>query len=124
MLHTPKSDTVISCQGADVLNEIFKINDKLKLMKNISLYAAVWLNKISKSEILNINNKKVMIFQSSTNFGSYDSFLSQQILLNGCRIKKFKTFAVNKLPAGGQNEEVLNYHNLSAPKILKEIQKF
>ena len=69
VLHNPKSDTVIICQGADVLNEIFKINDKLKLMKNISLYAAVWLNKISKSEILNINNKKVMIFQSSTNFG-------------------------------------------------------
>ena len=37
-----KSDTVVICQGADVLNEILKIKNQLK---NVTLLSAVWLNK-------------------------------------------------------------------------------
>ena len=119
-----KSSTIVICQGADILNEIFKIQDQLKAMKHISLFAAVWLNKINKKEILKLNNKKIIIFQSSTDFGGYDSFLSNNILLNGCKIAKYKTISINKLPACGQNDEVLKHHNLSSTKILKVIKDF
>ena len=119
-----KEDTIIICQGADILNEISKIKNEIKSMKNISLFAAVWLNKINKKEILKLKNKKVIIFQSSTDFGGFDSFLSNQILLNGCNIKKYKTVSINELPACGQNEEVLDYHNLSSSKILETIKSF
>jgi len=118
-----KEDTIIICQGADILNEILKIKNEIKSMKNISLFAAVWLNKINKKEILKLKNKKVIVFQSSTNFGGFDSFLSNQILQNGCNIKKYKTVSISELPACGQNKEVLDYHNLSSSKILETIKK-
>ena len=68
--NSSKSDTIVICQGADILNEIFKIKEQLKSIKNVSIFAAVWLNKINKQEILKLNNKKILIFQSATNFGS------------------------------------------------------
>ena len=73
-----KSDTVVICQGADVLNEILKIKNQLK---NITLLSAVWLNKINNNEIKKLNNKKVIIFQSSMNYGSFDSFYQKQSCL-------------------------------------------
>ena len=119
-----KEDIIIICQGADVLNEIFKIKDELKFMKNVSLFSAVWLNKINKKEILKFNKKKIIVFQSASNFGGFDSFLSNEILMSGCNLKKYKTVSINGLPECGQNEEVLKYHNLSASKILQTIKKF
>lgn len=115
-----KSDTVVICQGADVLNEILKIKNQLK---NITLLSAVWLNKLNNNEIKKLNNKKVIIFQSSTNYGSFDSFLSKAILSQNCKVKIFKSFGINSLPACGQNEEVLDYHNLSSKKMLNTIKK-
>ena len=115
-----KSDTVVICQGADVLNEILKIKNQLK---NITLLSAVWLNKINNNEIKKLNNKKVIIFQSSMNYGSFDSFLSKAILSQNCKVKIFKSFGISSLPACGQNEEVLNYHNLSSKKMLNIIKK-
>ena len=111
-------------QSNQQVTQILKIQDQLKAMKHISLFAAVWLNKINKKEILKLNNKKIIIFQSSTDFGGYDSFLSNNILLNGCKIAKYKTISINKLPACGQNDEVLKHHNLSSTKILKVIKDF
>ena len=119
-----KEDTIIICQGADILNEILKIKDKLKLMRNISLFVAIWLNKINKKEIAKLNNKKIIIFQSTAAFGGFDSFLSNQILINGCKLKKYKTVPIKEIPACGQNEEVLKYHNLSSIKILETIKNF
>ncbi|MBD1156613.1 hypothetical protein IDH10_00360 [Pelagibacterales bacterium SAG-MED20] len=118
------SDIIVICQGADILNETLKIKNQLKSMKNVSILAAVWLNDINKREVLKLNNKKVLIFQSSTNFGSYDSFLSNKILSYNCRIKKFRVVSIKDLPACGKNEEVLDYHNLSSSKILNIIKKF
>ena len=115
-----KSDTVVICQGADVLNEILKIKNQLK---NITLLSAVWLNKLNNNEIKKLNNKKVIIFQSSMNYGSFDSFLSKAILSQNCKVKIFKSFGISSLPACGQNEEVLNYHNLSSKKMLNIIKK-
>ncbi len=114
------SDTVVICQGADVLNEILKIKNQLK---NVILLSAVWLNKLNDNEIKKLNNKKVIIFQSSTNYGSFDSFLSKAILSQNCKVKIFKSFGINSLPACGQNEEVLNHHNLSSKKMLNIIKK-
>ena len=119
-----KCNTVVICQGADILNEILKIKNVLKSMKNVSIYSAVWLNEINKNEILKLNNKKIIIFQSSTNFGSYDSFLSNKILTHNCKIKKFKTVSIKNLPACGQNNEVLKHHNLSSDRILRMIKNF
>ena len=93
-------------------------------MKNVSLFSAVWLNKINKKEILKFNKKKIIVFQSASNFGGFDSFLSNEILMSGCNLKKYKTVSINGLPECGQNEEVLKYHNLSASKILQTIKKF
>lgn len=118
------SKTIVICQGADILNEIFKIKNELKLIKDVSVFAAVWLNDINKKEILKLNNKKILIFQSATNFGSYDSFLSNKILTHNCKIKKFKTVSIKNTPACGQNDEVLRHHDLSSEKILKTIKKF
>ena len=118
------SDIIVICQGADILNEMLKIKNQLKSMKNVSILAAVWLNDINKREVLKLNNKKVLIFQSSTNFGSYDSFLSNKILSYNCRIKKFRVVSIKGVPACGKNEEVLDFHNLSSSKILNIIKKF
>ena len=122
--NSSKSDTIVICQGADILNEIFKIKEQLKSIKNVSIFAAVWLNKINKQEILKLNNKKILIFQSATNFGSYDSFLSNKILSHNCKIKKFKVVSIKNLPACGQNDEVLKHHNLSSDRILRMIKNF
>lgn len=122
--NSSKSDTIVICQGADILNEIFKIKEQLKSIKNVSIFAAVWLNKINKQEILKLNNKKILIFQSATNFGSYDSFLSNKILSYNCKIKKYCAVSITDMPACGQNDEVLKYHNLSSDKILNTIKNF
>ena len=50
-----KSDTVVICQGADVLNEILKIKNQLK---DVTLLSAVWLNKLNNKEIKKLQNKK------------------------------------------------------------------
>tara|TARA_A100001011_G_scaffold300224_1_gene313529 strand:- start:38196 stop:40064 length:1869 start_codon:yes stop_codon:yes gene_type:complete len=119
-----KCEKVVVCQGADVLNEVLKIKNNIIEMKNTSVFSAVWLNKLNKKEILNFNNKKVLIFESSTDFGSYASFLSKNILSIGCKIKKFKSISIKNLPECGQNDEILDYHKLSSSKILKEIKSF
>ena len=124
VLNKKNNNTVIICQGAEVLNEILKIKNEIKSMNKISLFFSVWLNKINKKEILKLKNKKILIFQSSTTFGSFDSFLSNQVLSNGCNLKKYKTISINGIPACGQNGEVLDYHNLSSLKILDIIKKF
>jgi transketolase len=124
ILTAEKEDTVVICQGADVINQILKIKEKVQRKKNISILAAVWLNRINKKEILRLNNKKILIFQSSSDFGSFDSFLSNQILLNVCTMKKYKTISVNGIPACGQDDEVLKYHSLSSLKILDIIKSF
>lgn len=124
ILKNKKAKIVILCQGADVINEFFKAYDKLIDNKNLSLYAVTWLNKINKSELLKLHNKKILIFQSSTEFGSYDSFLSNELLKNNCKPKKFKSISIKGIPACGSNEEVLNYHKLSFTNILKTIKNF
>jgi transketolase len=124
IIHNLNSEIIVICQGADILNEIFKIKDQLKSMKNVSIFAAVWLNRLNKQEVLKLINKKILIFQSATNFGSYDSFLSNQILSHNCKIKKFSGVSIKDMPACGQNDEVLNFHNLSSNKILKTIKNF
>ena len=116
-------EIVLICQGADVINEVLKIKKKL-LNKNVIVLATVWLNKINKSEIKKFKNKKILIFQSSTDFGSFDSFLSNKILSSGCKIKKFKSVSISGIPECGQNDEVLNYHNLSSSKILSILEQF
>ncbi|WP_435086225.1 1-deoxy-D-xylulose-5-phosphate synthase N-terminal domain-containing protein [Candidatus Pelagibacter bacterium nBUS_33] len=124
VISTEKSEKIIICQGADILNQALKIKNQIINMKNTSLYSAVWLNNLNKKEILNLNKKKVLVFQSSTNFGSFGSFLSDKILSNGCKLKKFKAVSIENLPECGQNDEVLDYHKLSSSKMLKEIKNF
>jgi len=111
----------IICQGADVINEVLKAKNILK-NKKLSLYCAVWLNKINKKELLKFKNTKVLIFQSSTDFGSFDSYFAKMILSSGQKIGKFKSVSINEIPACGQNDEVLDYHNLSMKKILNQIK--
>lgn len=122
--HKKKNKTIIICQGADVLNEILKIKNKIDLLGSISIFSGVWLNEINKSDLLKLKNKKVIMFQSSINYGSFDSFLSKKILENSIKIKKFKSISINQVPKCGQNDEILNYHNLSAESILNIIKKF
>jgi len=82
------------------------------------------LNKINKKELLKLNDKKLIIFQSSFKYGGYDTFLSKKILENSIKIKKFKSISVNELPKCGQNDEILDYYNLSSSSILDVIKKF
>ena len=70
---SPKTDKIIVCQGSDIINQVLKIKNEIIDMKNTSLYSVVWLNNLNNKEILNLN-KKVLVFQSSTNFGSFGSF--------------------------------------------------
>ena len=80
--HKKTNKIIIICQGADVLNEILKIKNKINLLKDISIFSGVWLNKINKKELLKLNDKKLIIFQSSFKYGGYDTFLSKKILEN------------------------------------------
>ena len=122
---SPKiSDKIIICQGADILNQALKIKEDILNLKNTSLFSAVWLNDLNKKEILNLNKKKVLVFQSSTNFGSFAAFLSNKILSNRCKLKKFKSVSIENLPECGQNDEVLDYHKLSSSKMLETIKNF
>lgn len=118
-----KEEVVLICQGADVINEVLKIKKKLE-HKNVTIFAAVWLNKINKKEIIKLKDKKILVFQSSVNFGSYDSFLANNILSCGYKLKKFKSVSINGLPKCGQNHEVLRYHDLSSSKILSIVNNF
>ena len=122
--HKKTNKIIIICQGADVLNEILKIKNKINLLKDISIFSGVWLNKINKKELLKLNDKKLIIFQSSFKYGGYDTFLSKKILENSIKIKKFKSISVNELPKCGQNDEILDYYNLSSSSILDVIKKF
>ena len=124
IISSKKNNKIIICQGADVLNEALKIKKEIISMKDTSLFSAVWLNNLNKKEILNLDKKKVLVLQSSTEFGSYGSFLSKNILSLGCNLKKFKIISIKNLPECGQNDEILNYHKLSSGKILKEIKNF
>ena len=124
VISSKKVDKIVICQGADVLNEALKIKKEIIDMKNISLLSAVWLNNLNEKEIKNFNNKKILVFQSSTEFGSYGSFLSKKILCSMFNLKKFKIISINNLPKCGQNDEILDYHKLSSSKMLKEIKSF
>ena len=64
------------------------------------------------------------MFQSSFDFGGFDTFLSKKILENSIKLKKFRSVSINELPKCGQNDEILNHYNLSANKILDIIKKF
>lgn len=116
--------TIIICQGADVINEILKIKNKIDLLGNVSIFCGVWLNKINTRDLLKLNNKKVILFQSSIGYGGFDAFLSRKILENSIKIKKFKSIYIKEIPKCGQNDEILNYYNLSAGRILDIIKKF
>ena len=107
-----KNKKVVICQGADVLNEALKIKKEIKALKNTSLFSAVWLNYLNNKEISNLNRKKVIVFQSSTEFGSYGSFLSDKLLNKGCNLIKFKTISIKNVPECGQSQEILiiNFH--------------
>ena len=122
--HKKINKTLIICQGADVLNEILKIKHKIDLLGSVSIFAGVWLNEINQRDLLKLNNKKVIIFQSSINYGGFDSFISKKILENFIKIRKFKSISINELPKCGQNNEILDYYNLSAGSILDIIKKF
>ena len=74
--------------------------------------------------MLKLNNKKVILFQSSIGYGGFDAFLSRKILENSIKIKKFKSIYIKEIPKCGQNDEILNYYNLSAGRILDIIKKF
>lgn len=124
ILLTKKEEIIVICQGADVINQIMKVKEKIQSLKNISILAPVWLNRINDKEILRLNKKKILIFQSSVYFGSFDSFLSNQILRKDCSIKKYKTVAIDGIPACGQDAEVLRHHSLSSSKILDIISSF
>ena len=78
--HKKKNKTIIICQGADVLNEILKIKNKIDKLGSISIFSGVWLNEINKRDLLKLKNKKVIMFQSSINYGGFDNFLSKKIL--------------------------------------------
>ena len=93
-------------------------------MGSVSIFAGVWLNEINKRDLLKLNNKKVIIFQSSINYGGFDSFISKKVLENFIKIRKFKSISINELPKCGQNNEILDYYNLSAGSILDIIKKF
>ena len=80
-------------------------------------------NDFSK-KFVSKNNKKIILFQSSIDYGGFDSFLSKKILENSIKIKKFKSISINEIPKCGQNHEILNYYNLSAGSILDIIKKF
>ena len=122
--HNKKNNLIIICQGADVLNQILKIKHKIDLLGNISIFSGVWLNKINMKDLSKLNNKKVILFQSSFNYGGFDAFLSKKVLEHSIKIKKFRSVSINELPKCGQNDEILNYYNLSAGKILDIIKKF
>ena len=119
-----KNETIIICQGADVLNELLKIKNKIDLLRNISIFSAVWLNNINKKDLLKLNNKKVIIFQSSIGYGGFDSFLSKKLLENSIKPKRFKSICIDEIPKCGQNEEILKYYNLSGNNMLNIIKKF
>lgn len=122
--HKKINETIVICQGADVLNEILKIKNKIDLLGGVSIFSGVWLNKINNQELSKLNDKKIIMFQSSINYGSYDSFLSKKLLENSINIKKFKSICINELPKCGENDKILEYYNLSARRILDKIKKF
>ena len=122
--HKKMNKTVIICQGADVLNEILKIKKEIDLLGSVSIFSGVWLNEINKRDLLKLNNKKVIMFQSSIDYGGFDSFLSKKVLENSIKIKKFKSISINEIPKCGQNDEILDYYNLSAGSILNIVKKF
>ncbi len=122
--HNKINKKIIICQGADVLNQVLKIKHKIDLLGNISIFSGVWLNKINMKDLQKLNNKKVVLFQSSFNYGGFDAFLSKKILENSIKLKKFRSVSINELPKCGENEEIMNYYNLSADKILDIIRKF
>jgi len=122
--HKKTNKIIVICQGADVLNEILKIKNKIELLGSVSILSGVWLNKINKKDLLKLNNKKVIMFQSSINYGGFDTFLSKKLLENSIKIKKFKSISINEIPKCGQNDEILDYYNLSADRIFDLIKKF
>jgi len=122
--HKKTNETIIICQGAEVLNEILKIKNKIDLLGGVSIFFGVWLNEINKKNLLKFNNKKVIMFQSSINYGGFDTFLSKKLLENSIKIKKFKSISINEVPKCGQNAEILDYYNLSSNSILEIIKKF
>ena len=120
--HNKINKKIIICQGADVLNQVLKIKHKIDLLENVSIFSGVWLNKIKIKDLTKLNNKKVILFQSSFDFGGFDTFLSKKILENSIKLKKFRSVSINELPKCGQNDEILNHYNLSANKILDIIK--
>ena len=73
-----KSDTVVICQGIDVLNEILKIKNQLK---DVTLLSAVWLNKLNNKEIKKLQNKKVIIFNPQLSTDHLTHFYQKQFYL-------------------------------------------
>jgi transketolase len=115
--------TLIICQGPSILEQALLMYEGLNnsLKKRIDILSPSWLNKISKKELSSFKDKSLYIFESSNQFGGFSSVLSTSLHEANISVKNFNVTNIEDLPFCGDNEEILNYHGLSANKIQKVV---
>lgn len=112
---------VVIIQGAILLSELSSIMDDLKEDKDISVYAAVWLNKISYDFLKMLKDKKIYVFQTTVELGSFASQLSARLLKENIKVTSFYEKGINNIPECGSDSEVLEYHGLDSKSLMEDI---
>ena len=109
-------------QGAVLLNELISIIEDIKMIEEVAVYGAVWLNRVSEQACILAQDLNVTVYQTSSFDGDFASCYLANLTEKGIKIENFERKGIIDLPECGENELVLKHHGLSAADILKSLR--
>lgn len=115
---------IIVCSGVSILEQAQKAVALLKLAElNVSLLTVFDINKLTNSEALSFISKHslIVIIENSLPGNLLKAKITDEVLNKSENQSKIYSLGLNSLPICGQNEEVLEFHGLSADKIYQYI---
>jgi transketolase C-terminal domain/subunit len=111
---------IIVCSGVSILEQAQKAVALLKSAElNVSLLTVFDINKLPNSEALNFISKHslIVVIENSLPGNLLKVKITEEVLNKSKNQPEIYSLGLNSLPICGQNEEVLEYHGLSADKM-------
>jgi hypothetical protein len=68
-----------------------------------------------------LKDKKIYVFQTTVELGSFASQLSARLLKENIKVTSFYEKGINNIPECGSDSEVLEYHGLDSKSLMEDI---
>lgn len=111
---------IIVCSGVSMLEQAQKAVTSLKLADlNVSLLTVFDMNKLANSEALSfiLQHSLIVVIENSLPGNLLKVKITDEVLNTSHTKHEVFRIGLNSLPICGQNQEVLDFHELSASKI-------